>query len=64
MHQPISSGQRWKSPNGAEWRVVNNNGDVVTLQLEKTDVGVNVTSVNKQKFSVWELNNANGWRRI
>lgn len=57
-------GERWRSPNGAEWSVTAVDDSTATLSLEVLPDGEPSRLLNLQSYSLAELSRARGWGRI
>lgn len=58
------SSRRYRSPNGAEWWVADAGDGCVTLELERLPSGEPAQLENRQTFTAWELEEADGWQPI
>lgn len=55
---------RFRSPSGAEWIVVEESEDAVTVDLDRLPDGSLATLTNLQTYSLAEIEAADGWRVV
>lgn len=55
---------KYRSPNGAEWRVVETHGNHVVLDLERLPDGTPSELTNHQRYGKCELAVCDGWREL
>lgn len=56
--------RQYRSPIGAEWRAVAAGDGHVTLELERLPSGEPAELQNRQTFTAYELEQADGWEPI